>query len=86
MHYAVKYSARIMALIMVTFFGIWFLMGFGLLVWVYFEHSPWLITRDALITTSALGLCSACSGAVYIFLVRKTRPRTPAPPVGTSKA
>ena len=87
MHYAVKYSARIIALIMLTFFGIWFLMWVGLLVWLYYiQHLPGLIMRDDLITTSVLGLISVCSAAVYIFLVAKTRAREPKSPVGTSKA
>jgi len=87
MHYAVKYSARIIALILVTFFGIWFLMWVGLLAWLHYaQHMPGLITRDDLITTSVLGLVSVCCGAVYIFLAAKTRAREPKPPMGLSKA
>jgi len=87
MRYVLKYAARIIALILATFFGIWFLMWVGLLVWLYYvKHLPGLITLGDFITTSVLGLISVCCGVAYIFLAAKTRTREPKSPVGLSKA
>ena len=69
--YRLLYSARLVALIVGAFSGIFFLMWAGLLVWLLHEM-PGIISREDFLTTVVLGIVSACFGVLYVFLVRKT--------------
>jgi hypothetical protein len=69
--YRLMYSARLLSLIVITVTGTLFLMWLGLLLWLL-HKMPGIITREDVLTTVVLGSVSACFGALYVFLLRKT--------------
>ena len=69
--YRLTYSARLLALIVFTFVGIFFLMYLGLLWWLLYKM-PGIISRQDVLTTVVLGSLSLCFGVLYSFLLRKT--------------
>ena len=74
MKYRLMYSARLLALTVITISGIFFLMWLGLLLWLLHEM-PGIITREDVLTMVVLGSVSGCFGVLYVFLVRKTDKR-----------
>ena len=66
------FSVRLVALVVATISGISFLMLSGSLLWLTYEM-PGNVQPADLITTLILGTLFCCSGAVYMFLVRKAK-------------
>ena len=74
MNYVLRYSARIAALVMSTVSGVFFLIQFGLVLWLYHEM-PGTITKSDLIASAVFGACLLCSGIAYYFLACNPRPK-----------
>lgn len=66
------FSVRLVALIVATISGIAFVMLSGSLLWLTYEM-PGHVQQSDLVTTIILGAIFCCAGAVYMFLVRKSK-------------
>ena len=75
MTHRLLFSARVVALVVATASGVFFVMWFGLLVRLYYIM-PGTITRDRLVTTTVLGMTFAVFAIIYGLLARKTKPNS----------
>ncbi len=66
------FSVRLVALVVATISGISFLMLSGSLLWLTYEM-PGHVQQADLVTTIVLGTLFCSSGAVYMFLVRRSK-------------
>jgi hypothetical protein len=76
MRYSLKYSARILALILATVLGIGSAICFVVLVRLFFE-APGLIMRGDLVEAGVVGAGFLSFATLYVFLARKTRSKSP---------